>query len=282
MARLAPVVPISIARTLQVGGSKDHLGGYHLLLAHDILDKPEDYKEVYGKVRAKYPDSFLILDNSIVELGKAMGIKDLIAASKVLEPDCVVVPDVMGDGAATRENAVKFHRQYITTLYEEYGENGPEVPALMGVLQGDNVDDAMETLAVFYALPMIEYIGIPRILVKMHGSRMPTLCAIQRSPAFVKTRRSFGSFQGYHLLGFSDDILDDVACARMPWVQGIDSAVPIRAGLRGIKVDLSNSEWSELVGPRGDFWQQSLPPGGIEDISVRWNLDKYRGWINGR
>lgn len=279
MAKFAPVVPTQIAQQLQ-SGSQDYLGDYHLLLAHDILDKPKVYGDIYGHVREKYPESFIIMDNSIIELGKPMEMKDLVAASQILFPDCIVIPDVMCDGEGTRANAVKFCREYVVEMAKIHGSDAVSVPPLMGVLQGSNVDDVMETLAIFYSLPMIDFIGIPRILTKMHGSRMPTLCAIQKSPAVVKARSSYASFKGFHLLGFSDDILDDVACARVPWIQGIDSAVPIRAAKKGIQVsldDIGPGGWSDRTGPRGNFWEDHLDDGEL--AICRDNLDKYRGWI---
>lgn len=281
MARFAPVVPLQIARVLQNQEVNDYLGAYHLVLAHDIIDKPKEYQEVYGEVRTRNGDnSFIILDNSIIELGKAMEIKDLLRATEILRPDCIVIPDVMGEGTATRESAVKFVRQYVQAAYELGDSANP--PSLMGVLQGDDVNDVMETLAMFYALPFIDYIGIPRVLTKMHGSRMPTLMAMQRSPALAggfdgASDLGYRSFKGFHLLGFSDDILDDVSCARVPWIGGIDSAVPIRAGSKHIEMSLDDPTWSDRTGPRGDFWEKSLGMGALE-VTKR-NLDKYRSWV---
>lgn len=276
MARFAPVVPTSMALALQGDSSADldHLGGYHLLLAHDILDKPKEYQRIYNPIRSRWSDSFIILDNSIIELGAPMGIKDLLAASKILKPDCIVIPDVMGRGQETREEATKFVRQYVQAATE----SGDDVPSLMGVLQGDNVEDVMDTLLTFYTLPLVEYIGIPRILTKMHGSRMPVLLEMTRSPATIRTK--LHSFKGFHLLGFSDDILDDVTCARIPWIQGIDSNVPVRAAAKGIQVSLDDvgpEGWSEKTGPRGDFWEQKLNEDQLAQAKV--NLELYRGWI---
>jgi hypothetical protein len=142
------------------------------------------------------------------------------------------------------------------------------------------VDDIMETLVTFYMLPMVDFIGIPRVITKMLGSRLPTLMAMQQSPAFIG--RHGRSFSGFHLLGFSDDILDDVCCARVPWIQGIDSNVPVRAGKKGIKVSLDDLDprngWSARTGPRGNFWEDELFE---NDLSMtRHNLNTYRNWIS--
>jgi hypothetical protein len=274
MARFAPVVPIQIARELQKG-PKDYLGRYHLLLAHDILEKPDEYREVYNKVREDYEDSFIILDNSIVELGHPLDLDDLLAAANIVPPDCIVIPDAMGDGAGTREMAKTFVREYCR-YFQSKQQFADEVPALLGVLQGSNVDDAMETTAVMYSLPMVDYVSVPRIFANENGSRMPVLHELIR-------RDTYKLFKGVHLLGFSNNILDDVACARMQIVKGIDSAVPIRAGLATMEVRdaMWAYNWSSELGPRGKFWdipiEEVLQPERL--ACIRENLDQYRRWI---
>lgn len=272
MARFAPVVPTHMARQLQ-SSTMDYLGRYHLLLAHDILDKPEDYQGIYGQVRRDYPDSFIIMDNSIVELGKAMEIKDLLAAAKVLTPDCIVIPDVMGDYVGTVEKAIEFCRDY----YEESGKSGidDQPLSLMGVLQGETIEQALECLSAFYALPCVDYIGIPRMITKLQGSRMPLLQRMLKAQDGVMK-----SFKGFHLLGFSDDVLDDVACARMSFIQGIDSAVPVRAGIKRIPINIQDPEWSNKVGSRGDFWNMPCDETWTAALpTIRDNLNTYRRLI---
>lgn len=92
--------------------------------------------------------------------------------------------------------------------------------------------------------------------------------AIQQSAAMK-------SFQGFHLLGFSDNVLDDIGCARVPWINGIDSAVLARAGLAGLGIDLCDFDWSNKVGPRGDFWEQTIKD-ELQDRVIRSNLAFYR------
>ncbi len=266
MARFAPVVPLAIARQLQGKyPNKDLLGNYHLLLAHDILKHPKEYQQVYGEVRRRYgKDSFIILDNSIVELGKAMSIDDLMAASDILRPDCIVVPDVMGDGSATRLAAERFCREYAKRMVAAGDPNN--IPSLLGVIQGDSVADCMDTASLFYVQNLIEYVSVPRIVGQKLGTRMGVLNQLAMSPRFA----------GIHLLGFSDNLLDDVACARHPLVQGIDSAVPIRAGLRGQEITI---EYAVDYGPRGLFWDTTEVQYNLNHEQVRANIEAFRRWI---
>lgn len=274
MARFAPVVPVQIAEPLQAGQMRDDLGAYHLLLAHDIIDKPKPYQRIYGRVRDNYPEtSFIIMDNSIIELGKAMEIKDLLHASEILVPDCIVIPDIMGDAEATKAKAIEFCRDYTRAAFAKDGD-AANVPSLMGVLQGETVAEVLETLLTFYALPMVDYIGIPRVITKQQGSRMPSILAIQKSAART-------SFKGFHMLGFSDNIIDDISCARVPFINGIDSAVLARAGIEKLPLDLNDFEWSNKVGPRGDFWEQKISDATTDTI-IRNNLEQYRKLIRSR
>lgn len=263
MAKFAPVVPIQIAEQLQGDKIADDLfGGYHLILAHDVLARPEDYARVYGRVKERFLDSFIILDNSIVELGKAMEIDDLLHAAAIVQPDCIVAPDVMGDGEGTRSLTRKFSDDY----HHATKHQRSPIP-LMGVLQGATLEDCIHTYTLYSSLVNLALVSVPRIIVKQHGSRMPLLTEL--------TRR--WSFRNIHMLGFSDDLLDDVACARMEIVKGIDSAVPIRAGLQGLDVILS-----EIMdyGPRGDYWEyETHRITTLKAMCITGNIRKIRRWI---
>lgn len=266
MARFAPVVPTHIAREMQ-GSSKDEdfLGEYHLLLAHDVLEHPDAYREVYGEVRKRYgQESFIILDNSIVELGESVSAETLYEAARIIKPDCVVAPDVMGDGVGTRKLSTKFHREW--RLLQNKTEE--KLPPLMGVAQGQSLHDCLESCELFYILDDVMYLSVPRIIQQTQGSRMPIIERL--------CWRDY--FERVHLLGFSDDLLDDITCARMSIVEGIDSAVPIRAGAEGHLIDLADPE--KDFGPRGDFWTRQLDEEWYENWDcIQTNLAVVRNSI---
>lgn len=266
MARFAPVVPLQLARFLKQSAKGDFLGGYHLLLAHDILDHPKEYVEVYGDVREKYPDAVIIIDNSIIELGKALGMAELVKASQILWPDCIVIPDVMGKGEETRQGAAEF----IKTYYRYGVDNQLRLPGLLGVIQGEDVADQMKTFRLYDQYSNVTHLSVPRVITAQMGSRMPLVARLYANASTP-----------VHLLGFSDDILDDIACARMPNVIGIDSAVPVRAGLQGQLIDLnSRGGFKQNFGPRGNFWERAAPDGGaVHAWCVLENLSEVRRWI---
>jgi hypothetical protein len=261
MAKFAPVVPIQIAEQLQGKTKEDDIfGDYHLILAHDVLANPEGYKRVYDRVRERFPESFIILDNSIVELGTAMEMEALLEANRIVQPDCIVIPDAMGDGEETRRLAKKFCDDYY-----RYTNAMIKPTPLMGVLQGGDVQDCLATYSTYTSLISVQHISVPRIIAQKQGSRVPLLVRLS----------NMWAFRSVHMLGFSDDLLDDISCARMPIVRGIDSAVPIRAGMNMIDITLSHNR---DYGPRADYWERRIS-GEIEEIEVASNLLRVRRWI---
>lgn len=279
MARFAPVVPIEFARALQDSPNEftnpmleDLLGSYHLLLAHDVVADPLGYKEVYNEVRDFYGrDSFIIMDNSVVELGTAVNLQMLLQACEIVRPDCLVVPDVMSDGAGTRERIQSFMTEWLAM---KHSSGAPKyLPPLMGVIQGRDVGDCILTYYVMRNFVDIQYVAVPRIIAQKQGSRMPVL---QKLAGMSELHENI------HLLGFSDNLLDDVSCARMPCVMGIDSAVPIRTALKQIQlVDwLGYGGDKDYCGPRGDYWQRAFPASPNVRATMIKNLRDMRHWIN--
>jgi len=256
MSRFAPVVPIQIARRLKEIG---HLGGYHLLLAHDVVDKPETYKEVYGDLDHRT----LILDNSLVELGRPMTFEEMQPAVKLLNPEYVVLPDILNDSFGTLDLAEEFQREiahlHASILF---------YPDLAGVIQGRSLSECMLCARVFVKSLRVDMLCVPRVLVETLGTRV---CLVQmlgeRYPDIP-----------IHLLGFSNSLLDDVNAARKLGVTGIDSAVPIRAALKGMSMSLSLPLFDP--GPRGNYWE--APQEFVESKlpAIVHQITTYRGWIN--
>ena len=67
---------------------------YHLALTHLVL-KYSEYAEFYKKKREQ--GDFVILDNSLIELGKAASLHKVLEAAKIINPSEIVLPDVFND-----------------------------------------------------------------------------------------------------------------------------------------------------------------------------------------
>lgn len=239
-ARFAPVGPLPLIRSIWDANPKNHSqhGSYHLILAHDVL-KAENmlpYELHFRQVREFFgSDTLLIMDNSIVELGNAVDMKVVAQAGELVGADVLVLPDVMGDGPKTRLRFLDDIRKIQKKPLGNFD--------LMAVPQGPTLQDFAACLEVFADFEEVTWIGIPRIATQQLGSRHK----------LIQLARAINPDWSLHLLGFSDDVVDDVLCANLGHIEGIDSAVPIRAGQKGIRFNLANSDY----GKRGDYWEST-------------------------
>lgn len=217
-AEFAPVGPIQVLEGLYNFGPS-MFGAYHLLLAHHTIEEADRFAALFKRIEQEghFGDGELtiIMDNSIVELGNSVDAATIAHAVSIIEDNCAparvypVLPDVMGEGAATRE-AIEDSYDSWSRLVGGHG--------FMAVLQGETMEDYEETLEMVTSVdyPEIVALGVPRILTAQHGSRRPA------------TVKAVATEMMVHLLGFSDDMRDDFECARLSDVSGIDSAVPLR------------------------------------------------------
>jgi hypothetical protein len=260
MARFAPVVPLQLARWLK---ERNALGDYHLLLAHDVLSDPHGYAEVYGDI-GRSSNGLIIMDNSLIELGNPISTPLLLDACHIVRAQYAVMPDKLGDAEET----------YMMTAagVHELTRSAPIVKPVF-VLQGQNYLQCMELFDRFQRLAKVHAIdymvSVPRILGNTLGSRKHLIFKIAQACVPI------------HLLGFSNSLIDDIACSRMPGVTGIDSASPIRLALQ--KQELLSLEHPSDPGPRYDFWEKdwikflAMHP-ELEKLLL-WNIGWIRTWI---
>lgn len=236
MAYFAPVCPVHILKQLAAEGS---MGTYHLPLAHDVLEHKDEYHNLF--VKSRYADfiSTTILDNSVIELGTAVDINVIGEAAKIVHANVIVLPDVLLDAEATVANckaAIPVWREVMFNIY------GSRPWSFMIVPQGKTPGEFAWCAEQFANDIDIGWWGIPRNYnIKGLGSRRDA----------VEIVRSINSSRKIHLLGFSDNIVDDVLSARSEHVAGIDSAVPIRAASLGMKISMGLD--ADLP-PRGKWW----------------------------
>jgi hypothetical protein len=170
-----------------------------------------------------------------------------------------VLPDVMGKGNATLVASMD--------AYEQWAKEPAFCDGLMLVTQGENWLDFTNLVNYFFIhhrtkYSNINWVGIPRKLLAAGISRVHAVRYIQTVAPWVKI----------HLLGFSDDIQDDMAAARLPGVEGIDSAVPVR-----YNDSLTPTTTEEQIGPRGD-WMEN---GRLTNQNIL-NIRNVRMWVENR
>lgn len=264
--QFAPVAPIHILEKL-LNLNNQVFGDYHLLLAHHTVQYPEQFNKLFTQYlnKSPYTNVTVIMDNSIVELGGAVDDAMIEEACNVLNSipstrlEVVpVLPDVMGDGIETIDQSAMAYARWVGKDFTQDG--------MMLVTQGEDWDDFAYLVEQFFVKHPAEYgairwVGVPRILVQNLGSRKKAVEFIHMVAPHVKI----------HLLGFSDDITDDMLCARLPGVRGIDSAVPLRYD--GI---LTPTTSGTQIGPRGDWWEK----GKINPHTMA-NIIRVARWIGG-
>ena len=245
MSQFAPVAPPALLLDLK---RHDALGPYHLLLAHDVVAQKELYKEIFDDVDGLY----IIMDNSVIELGEPVSPEVLAEANSIVPTSVTVLPDYIGEMARTIEScteaAINWSRKGL----------GP----FMVVPQGQSMSEFQHCAEQLMNLPHVEAWGCPRHATAKLGSRHSlTFNLVILQPVMQ-----------LHLLGFSDNLQDDISVARAHGVNGIDSAVPLRLGLAN---EVITSKLQSHA-PRGDYWEtaKEATPNVLE------NLERIRLWID--
>lgn len=249
MARYFPVAPVHVMQRLN---HTDPIRGGCLLLAHDIVDKPDDYRKLLSQLNVQT----IILDNSVVELGTAVDVSVMQEAVGVIREYytkelVVALPDVYLDGRETVH----------ILATSEYGfRKNFEGVKFMAIPQGPTMKDFAYCAQWMAESISFDWWGIPRNLANPDtlGSREKAieLCNALRPTAI-------------HMLGFSNNIVDDILCARHPSVYSVDSSVPFRAAY--------NDQFVSLSTPREhtkDWWDMKWSP------KVAINVATIRRWIN--
>ena len=251
MASFAPVCPVHIYKEFL---KRDILGNYHLLLAHDILENAQAYAEVFDQVTAE--DRVVILDNSIIELGTAVDIHVIAQAAVNVNANVIVLPDVLLDADATVKSCRESIGVWARALDNILGEGEY---TFMIAPQGQTVEDFARCAEAFADDERIGWWGIPRNYVASVGSR----------DSAVHLCHMIDNSKRIHLLGFSDHIADDMLCARCSLVDGIDSAVPIRAASLNMHMSMDMRQ----LPSRGDWWKEAA----FKELMVE-NLATARKW----
>ena len=190
------------------------------------------------------------MDNSLIELGHPLTTGQILKAAETVHARVVVLPDHIGHSELTVELADRGMK--------EINNSGMQA---MGVVQGRNLDDCLWCAKSLVELG-VDVLAVPRHLTARLGSRIPLVNEINQEYPHNKI----------HLLGFSDDILDDMVAAHMPNVWGIDSAVPIWCGLEHKRFEHSPSP---VEGHRPDnYWLRA-----IINPEVVFNIARVNDWL---
>lgn len=228
----APVAPISVLRALQEAGK---LPWYNLVLAHNVVEHAQAFEEVFKKK----PNSTIIVDNSVIELGKPVEAEMIAQACMILRRSAgysastnivAVLPDSLLDMKETIEVAMDALTEF----------RRAQVSNLMFVPQGKTLDEIITCAEYFQRVQEIRWIGVARNFVDILGSRRGVTRVLQ----------SIFPNAHFHMLGFSRNTIDDIGCTLMRGVEGIDSSMPLR-------LEEPISFLSQFP-KRGDWWKEGM------------------------
>ena len=202
------------------------INDYEYCLPH-LLDFEVDYLDHF--LKAKKDGRYIIMDNSLHELGKAYKTDRLLHWINELEPNEFIVPDVWQDKTATLVNSKSWMNNY------ELPENTTKV----AVVQAQNFHEAWECynilkmqdyqkIAFSYGADWyVEEFPHPNPLV---GKMMGRIMVISR----MYKKGLIGKSDRIHLLGCA--LPQEFGYyADFPFIESIDTSNPIIHGLEGVK-----------------------------------------------
>lgn len=176
-----------------------------MLLAHLSKDNPAYVMNavIHDK------NCYKIIDNSVVELGKAFSMQELLKQAQSCLADEIVLPDVYRDGKGTVQKVI----ESIEWLRQHMWLNEFK---LMAVCHGNNVEEFTETFNTLNSIPEIDVIGIPRIICEWAGNRGSV------ADIFTQTTKEI------HLLGCYDSFkeLSTFKEEHLERIRSIDTSLP--------------------------------------------------------
>ncbi len=241
------------------------MSNFHVALAHLVLDDMV-YREFYKEMSAR--GDYVMLDNSVVELGSSASLRRLLTAALMVGAQEIILPDVLRDGTLTVFST--------TQALSQLEELPPQRDSykLCAVPQGATSLEWLDCYGALVKLP-VDVIGIPKVLDDVVGTGgREKILEILRSLELVDYTKE------YHLLGVWSDPLEVLRCAqRFSFVRSVDSSLPVLAGLRGRRFpDPLMSAGFERPSTPMDFGAEEDPH---PDITKK-NCELFIWWASGK
>jgi len=235
---------------------------YDYCLPH-LLDQDEEYKQYF--LDAKSKGRYIIMDNSLHELGEAYEHKRLMHWVKELEPNEFIVPDVWMKAHQTASQA-KYWKQF----------NYPKNTKIIAVVQGEDKNSA------YLCANLLLTLGYEKLCISYGAtwynnffphSNLDMGKALGRV-RFVQGLLNLDQFKNIklHLLGCS--IPQEFGWYdNHPQIESIDTSNPIMAALDGTKYSSNGVNYKPNAN-MNDFFNIKFEDVKYEDII--YNTTKFR------
>lgn len=158
-----------------------------MLLAHLSVNN-----EFYS-INAKNHSNYKIMDNSIIELGKAFSLKSLIKEAIKCEANEIILPDSFRDG----EKTIKLVNKSVKYLKKKHLIGKFK---LMAVCQGKTFEEFENTFKILNDIKEIDVIGIPKVTTKDFKSRMNLYNIFSKTSKQIHLLGCWDSFEELKLL----------------------------------------------------------------------------------
>jgi hypothetical protein len=197
---------------------------YDYCLPH-LLDKFEKYQNYF--IQAKKQGRYIIMDNSLHELGEAYDTNRLLYWIETLKPDEFIVPDVWEEAEKSINNAVEWSKIKL-----------PKDTLKVAVVQAKNIEEATTCYQSYRALGYrkiafsygasyySELVPHPTRAIATALGRVQVISTLYNNDVISKHDR-------VHLLGCAVP-QEFIYYKDMPFIETIDTSNPIMAGLEGI------------------------------------------------
>ena len=202
-------------------------------LAHHILANKE-YMRYYRDC-----NKYLIMDNSAAELGKSIGLQDVLNAARMVNADELWLPDKLYD----KKETLKLTKAFIKLL-----DNKDEF-VLVGLSQGKNLKEWLSCYKEMLKMPEIDVMAISKYSVECFKE-------ITKSEDFAICRMACIDYlhkhklvkKKLHIAGANERITQEISYyKKYPMVRSIDSNIMFKLGCLGIKIDECEVEPEERL-----------------------------------
>jgi len=238
---------------------------FDFCLAHIALESKE-YRDYFKK--QKKCGRFVLLDNSMYELGKSCDIKTMVELARELQPSEVVAPDVLGSREGTVANAMAFRKALVGRNRARNSD-----PLIMGVVQGKDLGEWLNCYRELWHCG-VSTIGIPFKLQYLNFYMRDTATMMHNRLAvlsFIDSIFKVLPSIPCHLLGLSDPIELKYA-KKYSWVRSNDSSAAVVLGMRGIRLTDGGLK-REKIQEKLDFYCE-IPKERFEDIEYNMAMIK--------
>ena len=220
--KISHEVPLNI---LEASRNFNH---YDYCLPH-LLDKYEKYKEYF--LDAKKQGRYIIMDNSLHELGEAYDTNRLLYWIEILKPDEFIVPDVWEEAGRSIDNASEWSKIKL-----------PKDTLKVAVVQAKSIDEADTCYRAYRALGYrkiafsygakyySELVPHPTKAIATALGRVQVISTLYNNDVISKHDR-------VHLLGCAVP-QEFIYYKDMPFIETIDTSNPIMAGIENTKYNV--------------------------------------------